>query len=761
MDNRRLTTVLHQLHQLAGGAAAGTLTDGQLLGRFVSRRDEAAFELLVRRHGPLVWGTCRRILAGSHDAEDAFQATFLVLIKKAASLDRTRPLSAWLHRVACRVALRARETAARRRERECAAGRPEACADDAAETRDLRRALDEELAALPDGYRVPLVLCYLEGLTHEEAARLLGWPLGTVKTRVLRGRERLRGRLARRGLDPCGPLPAVPAPPAAPGAVVAVTLAAGLAFAATGSASAGPASAQAVALTEGVLHAMTMSKLKTAAALLLAATFLAAGAGGVTLYARPADPGAAVTVAAPAPEADEPAAKPPEKSDKPPEKADKPPEPAPVGEKLEALWTDLASDDQAKAWRAAFQLAAAPKDATRLLTGRLKPVVVDAERLAKLIRDLDADDFDTRERASTELKNAGEVAVPHLRKALENNPSVEAKRRLQELLERAKGPSPAWVRSARAVAVLEAVGGDDARKLLEEAAKGDTEALPTRAAKAALGRLGKPAEWQAHWDALGGADEAAALRAALAAVAAPKEALPFFKERLAKGLPDSGGALDPKQVEKLIAGLGDVMFEVRQKSTDDLIALGPRVVPLLRKAREGQPDIEIARRLDVILDKIQKMPPPPLGTAGERLTVVLAHLDTAEARELLEVVRNAQVRGAKTAVSPDGRIRVQIDKGRLSMVDAASGKVIWITQFGRDEATCVAFAPDGKTVAAGSDGGMVHLIDAATGKQILTLRGHTAGVVGVSFSPDGKTLKSADSGGTTRAWDVATGREVK
>src|SRR5262249_61070141 len=126
------------------------------------------------------WGACRRILGNAHDAEDAFQAAFLVLVRRAASLDRTGPLSAWLHGVACRVALRAREDAARRRQHERAAGRPEACADGDAHAHDLRRALDEELNRLPDKYRVPLVLCYLEGQTHEEAARQLGWPLGTL-----------------------------------------------------------------------------------------------------------------------------------------------------------------------------------------------------------------------------------------------------------------------------------------------------------------------------------------------------------------------------------------------------------------------------------------------------------------------------------------------------------------------------------------------------------------------------------------------------
>jgi RNA polymerase sigma factor (sigma-70 family) len=763
MDNRRLNTVLHQLHHLAGGPAAAALTDGQLLGRFVSRRDGAAFELLVRRHGPLVWSACRRVLGSPHDADDAFQATFLVLVRRAASLDRTIPLSAWLHGVACRVALRARETAARRRRHEQAAAQPAdtaAQADGGPEARDLRRLLDEELDRLPDKYRVPLVLCYLEGLTHEEAARQLGWPLGTLKGRLQRGREQLRGRLARRGLAPCAPLPAVPPPLLVPPAVVAGTLTAALDFAAGSAAS---ASAQAVALTEGVLKAMTLSKLKTAAALLLAATFLAAGAGGLTLYARPADPGGAALVA-PAPEADEPAAKPHEKDAKPPDKDAKPQEPAPVGEKLEALWADLASDDQGKAWRAAFALAAAPKDAAALFAGRLKPVTYDAERLAKLIRELDSDDFEVREKASAELKTAGEVAVPLLRKALDNNPSVEAKRRIEELLERSKGPSPAWVRSARAVAVLEAVGGDDARKLLEATAKGQADALPTRAAQAALDRLnGKPATWEAHWDALGGADEAAALRAAIAAVAAPKESLPFFKERLAKGPPDKGAAPDEKLVAKLIANLGADDFEVRNKATNDLIALGAPAVPLIRKALAAQSDPEIAKRLEHILAKVQRAPAPApapgIGAAGDRLIVVLAHLDTAESRELLEVVRKSQVKMAQMAVSPDGRSRVEAMQDIVRLVDVASGKILWLTKGGPGP-LCVAFSPDGKLVGVGNGGGDVSLIDASVGKQIRLMRGHKAGVVGVAFSPDGKTLKSVDTGKAAVEWDLATGKKL-
>jgi RNA polymerase sigma factor (sigma-70 family) len=751
MDNRRLNTVLTHLHHLAGGCG-GALTDGQLLGRFVSRHDEAAFELLIRRHGPLVWGVCRRILGSPHDAEDAFQATFLVLIRRAASLDRTRPLSAWLHGVACRVALRAREVAARRRQHERAAGRTEECDTHATEACDLRRILDEELDRLPDKYRTPLVLCYLEGLTHEEAARQLGWPLGTLKCRVWRGRERLRYRLERRGLAPCS-LPAVPPPVVAPPAVVAVTLESALHFAA-GSLTGGPASSQAVALTQGVLKAMTMSKLKMAAALLCAVAFLAAGAGGLALYARSTTT-TGVALAAPA-------AEPVGQDTKPPAKDAKAYEPAPVGEKWAMLWEDLASEDQGKAWRAAFALAAAPKDAMQLFKGRVKPVTADTDQLAKLIRDLDSDEFDVRERASKELKEVGEVAVPLLRKALENTASVEAGRRIRELLEGKKGPSPAWSRSARAIAVLEVIGGDDARRQLEALAKGQADALPTRASKAALARMsGKAADWQAHYDALGDADEATALRAALAIIAAPKESLPFLKDQVKKGLPSEKTNVDEKLVAKLVADLSDDTFDVREKASKDLIALGAPALPLLRKAREGQKDVETARRLDQIISKIPMAPPTPASRgAGERLVIVLTHLDNADAREVLEAVKKLQVTSATTATSPDGRLKVEVNNGGVQMVDVATGKLLWVTR-AKGAATCVAFSPDGKTIAVGDNVGLIYLTDAATGKHLRIMQAkNAAALAGISFTPDGKLLKTVDGNQNTANFEIATGAQI-
>lgn len=176
--------------------ALDALSDGNLLERFVRRREEAAFAALVRRHGPMVLAVCRRLLRHNHDAEDAFQATFLVLSKKAHRLRRPELLANWLYGVAYRTALHARQRAARRREREREAAVMSASnRNPDMSSPELRGILDEELQRLPEKYRAPLVLCYLEGKTNQEAARVLGWPIGSISYRLARARERLRERL--------------------------------------------------------------------------------------------------------------------------------------------------------------------------------------------------------------------------------------------------------------------------------------------------------------------------------------------------------------------------------------------------------------------------------------------------------------------------------------------------------------------------------------------------------------------------------------
>jgi RNA polymerase sigma factor (sigma-70 family) len=178
------------------------LHDAVLLRRFADSRDPQAFETLVRRHGPMVEGVCRRILGNLHDAEDAFQAAFLVLARKAALVQEPDRLANWLYGVAYRVAHKARQKATRRNQRD---RQSEAMPNSTDlldfEWMELQSALDDELNRLPEKYRAPLVLCYLCGKTNIEAAELLGWPGGSISARLARAREALRRRLNRRGLS--------------------------------------------------------------------------------------------------------------------------------------------------------------------------------------------------------------------------------------------------------------------------------------------------------------------------------------------------------------------------------------------------------------------------------------------------------------------------------------------------------------------------------------------------------------------------------
>ena len=176
------------------------LSDEDLLRVFASTRDEECFLALLRRHGPMVQGVCRAVLPNEADAEDAFQASFLVLAKKAASVHTPSSVSAWLHGVAYRTAMRARVDLARRRKHEAQKIPPEAAPTEELTWREVQCVLHEEIARLAEGYRTPLILCYLQGKTQDEAAQVMGLPKGTLKGRLERGRALLRKRLDRRGL---------------------------------------------------------------------------------------------------------------------------------------------------------------------------------------------------------------------------------------------------------------------------------------------------------------------------------------------------------------------------------------------------------------------------------------------------------------------------------------------------------------------------------------------------------------------------------
>jgi RNA polymerase sigma factor (sigma-70 family) len=272
------------------GTVAG-LTDGQLLERFAAQSGETpelAFATLVERHGPMVLRVCWAILRHEHEAEDAFQATFLVLVRKADSLWVRDSLGPWLYRVAYRVAVRAKIVSGRRK---AAEGEVAAMASDRYGDEDrsgLRPALYEELDRLPDRYGIPIVLCDLEGLTYEAAARQLGCPVGTLKSRLARGRQRLRERLARRGLISAGVLGTVLFSDAAqarvPTALAALTAQVACRFATSASLTSKVVSLSATTLARGILRSMIMTRLRWVG-MTLAALTLATGAGVLTLRA--------------------------------------------------------------------------------------------------------------------------------------------------------------------------------------------------------------------------------------------------------------------------------------------------------------------------------------------------------------------------------------------------------------------------------------------------------------------------------------------
>src|SRR6516225_6450501 len=269
-------------------------TDGQLLEGFVSRREEAAFEAIVRRHGPMVLGVCRRVLRNGHDAEDAFQATFLVLVRKATSIVPRELVGNWLYGVAYRTALKARSMAARRRVVEGQVrdmSRSEAL--DTGARLDLQTRLDQELNRLPDKYRAPVILCELEGKSRRDAARQLGIAEGTLSSRLARARQMLARRLS-------GPNAALSAGAVAvlvstqagsaivPAPLLTSTVKAGVLLA-VGQGVTAVVSANVAALTQGVLKTMFLIKLKTmlACVVMVGAVALTVGALGPMIQADP------------------------------------------------------------------------------------------------------------------------------------------------------------------------------------------------------------------------------------------------------------------------------------------------------------------------------------------------------------------------------------------------------------------------------------------------------------------------------------------
>src|SRR5579884_1635490 len=281
MASHLLLDFIRRLRRARSVAEGDHLSDAQLLQRFAQRRDEAAFEVLVWRHGTMVLNVARRLLRHAADAEDVFQATFLTLARKASAIRRGTSVGSWLYKVAYRLALRSRQTATRRQRYE-QPGIESASTPVENDDAEVSAVLAQEVDRLPERYRAVVVLCYLQGATTEEASRLLGCPRGTVLSRLSSARQRLRQRLVRRGIAPAAALAAVSfgetasATPAV--ALVACVVRAALPFAA-GGAAIPSVSPQAAALAEGALQMMMWNKIKIMAAMVCVIALVGTGSG--------------------------------------------------------------------------------------------------------------------------------------------------------------------------------------------------------------------------------------------------------------------------------------------------------------------------------------------------------------------------------------------------------------------------------------------------------------------------------------------------
>jgi RNA polymerase sigma factor (sigma-70 family) len=438
MTTKPLKKVLDHVCRLATAGACSALSDRQLLERFAAGHDEASFAELVERHGPMVLGVCRRVLGNVHDAEDACQAAFLVLARKAASIRHGQALGSWLHTVARHTACRLKEEMDRKRARErpCI-DTPQLAATDEPSWREVLALLDEELQALPKKYRAALVLCYLEDKTRDEAARDLGLSLDTVRGRLERGRERLRTRLLRRGLTfPAALLLAALADgslhAAMPVALVSHTVRAAGRLAAGSAASLPVVSATVAALTEGVMTSMRLHNLKIGAVSLAAATLLCLSAAALFWSASAAG-----------------------QPDPPAQKASgqanqaKGAEGPGAGAKSKDQ-ADISAEDEQR-FRATLKITdQALLDFFRQLTLS----EAEAARVHQLIGQLDAPAFKERDKASTALLAEGHRALSLLlRKKADGKTTLEHSRRLEEIYLKVAGKTD-WAATTASAARL-------------------------------------------------------------------------------------------------------------------------------------------------------------------------------------------------------------------------------------------------------------------------------------------------------------------
>ncbi|HEY7312524.1 MAG TPA: sigma-70 family RNA polymerase sigma factor [Gemmataceae bacterium] len=718
MARAALGTLLRYLCRL-NDSPTPEAADGDLLRRYAAG-EEAAFAALLRRHAPLVWGVCRRLLGDDHDAEDAFQAAFLVLVRKAGSLRRPQSLAGFLHAVAYRVARKARVTAARRRRYETRAEPPRS--DDplaAVEQRDLRALLDEELDRLPEKYRAPLVLCYLEGLTYDEAARRLGWRDGTVCGRLARAREMLRQRLGRRGLTlTAAALTAALAETAnAPAASLAAVRRMAELFA-LGEAITDAVSTPAATLAQGLLHTMTVARLKMALAVMLALSVLAGGASWAVhrvLAEKPAAPNRAEETRAAKTEAVKQVRK------------DAYGDPLPAG--AVARLGTLRFRHEGEAWSLAFS----PDDKILASTSHDGLIYLWDAATGKELRRI----------RTTEAKKE---YISHVF-ALAFSPD---------------GKVLASRQTDNAVCLWDVATGKELRRIaINNGAPKEEGALcfspDGKALAFDLMALLPPREFK-H-------------RVLLLDAATGKEHCHLdFKNgvRFHNFSPDGKAVAVTVGIEpgvqlwdaaagKLIRKLKAETFRMAFSPDGKLLASAGDKRIVFTDVKTGEEIGRMEAKMDLAMSLAFTPDGKTLLSGNQDGKVRVWDVATKKLRRELDahmwMIRDM-------ALSHDGKtVAVGTVYNTIRLWDVASGKEMFEEHQGHDaQVNAVAFSPDGKMLASGGDNQQIRLWDAAGGKPIRRIKSSARAI---AFAPDGKRLASIWTyNNTARLWDTATGKET-
>jgi RNA polymerase sigma factor (sigma-70 family) len=772
--------IVQHIRRLAGGPSVGEASDRELLRHYTDRHDEAAFAALVRRHGPMVWRACRRLLRQEQDAEDVYQATFLVLAKKADAQQWQDSVAGWLYGVAVRLAHKARCRATRRFAAVGAAG---VVADplDHLSGRELLAALDEELAALAEEYRTPLLLCNLEGRTQEEAARQLGCSLSTVRRRLEVGRGLLHGRLSRRGLS------------------LSALLGGWLLARSAASASAPPAAgkapaAAAQALADGFLRGSPALPVRLAGVCVLLAGLVA---GAVGLAGHRAEPPAAP------PEQTPPPAKGDEKRPPAAEPAVAQDDPLPDGVMLRAggarlrhgsVVNSLTFSHDGKliasgGWDAKVRVweAATGKEVQTIpLTARLRATISpDGKTVASggndmMIRLHDVATGKELRAIAAHGQPITSVAFSPDGKSLATA-GQEGNVGLWDLATGKSGYLAGHEGEVRAVAfspdgkLLASGGGDGTVRLWDPAAQKQLAQLggsngPVLAI--AFSPDGKSIAAGGNdkvihlWD-VADRKEVRAFEGHTGTVSSVAFSPDGKRLASASGIPNTDRTVRLWDVEtgKTVRELpGDFFGTVAFAPDGKALAVAPGDAGIHLYDPETGRELPqsagpMVRSLGLAVSPDGKL----VATAG-----VSNHLIDAATGRVTRRFGPANVVSYSAAFAPDGKVLATGGRdGKVRLWDVAGGEELRVMDGHKEQKgfegwiNCVAYSADGKRLAEASRDGTVGLWDPATGEELSRLTGHQGYARSVAFSPDGKTLVTSGADLTVRLWDVASGKELR